>query len=75
MTAPNDDDRYQHRFNVVDAYDRPGVLRIGAELGELMVDGPAHWKPPNGSSDLLFGRQLATAIMSACELAEKQRGQ
>jgi hypothetical protein len=71
----DDDDRYQHRFAVVDAHDRPAVLRIGAEHGRVMVDGPPHWKPPQGSSDLRFGRTVAAALMNVCELAEKQRDQ
>ena len=74
MATP-DDDRYQHRFAVVDALGRPRRLLIGAEGGELMVDGPSHWRPPKGSSDKLFGRQVTAAITASIELAEKQRGQ
>jgi hypothetical protein len=75
MAAPDDDVRYQHRFEGRDGLGRAKPLRLGAENGEVMIDGPEHWRPPAGMSDLLFGRKLAAAVMATFELAEKQRGQ
>lgn len=71
MATP-DDDRYLHRFDVIDAMGRPGVVRVGAEGGTLMVDGPRHWRAP---SDELFEAAFAGAIVECCRLANAQRRQ
>lgn len=63
-----DDERYPWRYEVLDAFDRPRVVAIGAEQGYVIWDGPRWFRTNPDTGDL-----ITSAWFAACERARDQR--